>query len=108
MFKVEATSGEVEIAWDAVRAAADMLLYSCLDGANVPGVGGRVIWSDSGSSRGYQWPHNLMITMGKDDLVGGGGGGNETDESGSLPSGGNMSVGSNEQLNGVVPVEVSR
>ncbi|KAL9613005.1 MAG: hypothetical protein Q9167_002438 [Letrouitia subvulpina] len=71
IFKVEATSSDVRpISWDALRAAADILLYTCLERAHAPGTGGQVVFTGSpGPSTGYSWPENLVMTMGRVGVV---------------------------------------
>ena len=58
------------IPWNALRAAADMLLYTCVEGNDAPGYGGQVVFTGApGPSTGYQWPDGLVVTMGKVGLV---------------------------------------
>ena len=46
--------------WDAIRASAYTLLYSCLEGDTAPGTGGQVVYNGSpGPSTEFMWPDNL-------------------------------------------------
>lgn len=58
------------MSWDALRAAADVLLYTCLEGLDAPRIGGQVVHvGGPGPSTGYDWPENLLMTMGKVGVV---------------------------------------
>ena len=71
MFKAESTSGDAQVPWDAIRSAADTLLWKCLEGDEAPGSGGQVVYTGGpGPSAGYGWPSNLLVTMGKAGIVG--------------------------------------
>ncbi|KAL8744131.1 MAG: hypothetical protein Q9190_003591 [Brigantiaea leucoxantha] len=70
VFKAEATQGSADISWAALRAAADILLYRCLEAAHAPATGGQVVYTGApGSSTSYDMPQNLLITMGKVGIV---------------------------------------
>ena len=60
----------MRIPWDALRAAADTLLYTCLEADQAPGFGGQVIYTGApGPSTGFTWPADLLVTMGRLGLV---------------------------------------
>ncbi|KAG8533982.1 uncharacterized protein KY384_001725 [Bacidia gigantensis] len=81
LFSVEAARGEVEVPWDALRAAADILSYTCLEKEGSPGSGGLVVFTGApGPSTGFIWPDALLLTMKMPGIQGqgaiGGSGGN--------------------------------
>lgn len=58
------------MSWDALRAAADVLLYTCLEDIEAPHTGGQVVHTGGpGPSTGYSWPENLVMTMGRVGVV---------------------------------------